>query len=241
MPSSENPRFILWLEGKRVRVPNLVSAVQDAGYTVVAVANGREALQAVAEHPPALTVIYAASIGSSGARLVRRLHEAAPDAPLVLIVDRHLQPLPQVPYGKVLRLPLSPKRLLRVVRKFLPPPDEAPQWQEYGPIRFDPVHHRVRCEGRERTLTPKTAQLLTYFLQHPNRLISRDELFEAVWNMPSNNDLRTLEVHICWLRKALERNPRRPRFLKTVRGRGYIFELPTTEKADSSDAETPSS
>ncbi len=238
MPSSEVPRFILWLEGKRVRVPNLLSAVQDAGYTVVPVSNGRAALQTLADRSPALIVIYAASIGSSGARLVRRLHEAAPHAPLLLIVDQHLQPLPQVPYGRALRLPLSPKRLLRAVRRFLPPPDEAPQWQEYGPIRFDPVHHRVWCEGRERTLTPKTAQLLAYFLQNPNRLISRDELFEAVWHMPSNNDLRTLEVHICWLRKALEANPRRPRFLKTIRGRGYLFELP---RSPSDEKDTPSS
>lgn len=238
MPSSEVPRFILWLEGKRVRVPNLLSAVQNAGYTVVPVSNGRAALQTLADRSPSLIVIYAASIGSSGARLVRRLHEAAPHAPLLLIVDQHLQPLPQVPYGRALRLPLSPKRLLRAVRRFLPPPDEAPQWQEYGPIRFDPVHHRVWCEGRERTLTPKTAQLLAYFLQNPNRLIPRDELFEAVWHMPSNNDLRTLEVHICWLRKALEENPRRPRFLKTIRGRGYLFDLP---RSPSDEKDTPPS
>ncbi len=234
--SSQNAAYILWLEARRASVPNLLDVLQQHGYRVKTVTRGREALALLAQQPPALIVIYAAALGSSGRRLSSQFARAAPNTPQLVIVDQHQRSLPEVPVGQVLRLPLSERRLLHAVRRFLLPPGADSRWQIYGPIWFDPVNRRVRCHGREHTLTPKTARLLAYFLQHPNRVISREELYQAVWDMPSNNDLRTLQVHVCWLRKALEENPRRPRLLKTVRGQGYMLVLP----ASSEDAPPPS-
>jgi DNA-binding response OmpR family regulator len=58
-------------------------------------------------------------------------------------------------------------------------------------------------------------------MKHPGEVLERESLFKQVWNTQYTEDTRTLDVHISWLRKALEENPRKPKYLKTVRGVGY--------------------
>ena len=63
-----------------------------------------------------------------------------------------------------------------------------------------------------------------YLLNHPNRIVTPDELYEAVWDKPSYGDVRTVIVHVYNLRKKLEPNPARPQYIKNVRGKGYNFD-----------------
>jgi len=62
-------------------------------------------------------------------------------------------------------------------------------------------------------------------MQHPGEVIERGQLFREVWNTEYTGDTRTLDVHISWLREALEENPRQPTFLKTIRGVGYRLDV----------------
>jgi DNA-binding response OmpR family regulator len=94
-----------------------------------------------------------------------------------------------------------------------------------GPIRFDIERKRVRCQGRESTLTPRLAQLLKIFMDHPGEVLERKELFRQIWNTEYTVDTRTLDVHISWLRQAIEEEPHKPRFLKTIRGVGYRLDV----------------
>jgi DNA-binding response OmpR family regulator len=73
------------------------------------------------------------------------------------------------------------------------------------------------------TLTPRLCRLLEVFMRNPERVLSRKFLMKKVWETDYLGDTRTLEVHICWLRKKIEEDPRHPRYLKTVRGVGYRF------------------
>jgi DNA-binding response OmpR family regulator len=63
--------------------------------------------------------------------------------------------------------------------------------------------------------------LLSVFLKRPGEVLEREALFKQVWNTQYTEDTRTLDVHISWLRSALEENPRKPKYLKTMRGVGY--------------------
>jgi len=63
--------------------------------------------------------------------------------------------------------------------------------------------------------------LLQVLLQHAGEAVERQKLFSEVWDTKYTVDTRTLDVHISWLREALEEDPRRPQFLKTIRGIGY--------------------
>jgi len=62
-------------------------------------------------------------------------------------------------------------------------------------------------------------------MQHPGELLERGWLFSEVWNTQYTEDTRTLDVHISWLRRALEEDPRNPRILKTIRGVGYRLDV----------------
>jgi DNA-binding response OmpR family regulator len=75
--------------------------------------------------------------------------------------------------------------------------------------------------GHEARLTPRMTHLLQVLLLHAGEAVERQNLFSEVWDTKYTADTRTLDVHISWLREALEENPRQPQFLKTIRGVGY--------------------
>jgi len=78
------------------------------------------------------------------------------------------------------------------------------------------------CNGNNK-LTPKECELLALFMSYPGRVLSRKLLMKEVWETDFLDDTRTLEVHVCWLRKKIEEDPRNPQRLRTVRGIGYRF------------------
>lgn len=72
-------------------------------------------------------------------------------------------------------------------------------------------------------LTPMECHLLATFMRHPNQVLSHKFIMREVWETDYTGDMRTLQVHVCWLRRKIEGNPRRPTRLRTVRGVGYRF------------------
>jgi DNA-binding response OmpR family regulator len=78
---------------------------------------------------------------------------------------------------------------------------------------------------KEAQLTPKTADLLEMLMKHPGEVIKREHLFSKVWETDFTDDTRTLDVHISWLRRAIEQNPRKPQLIKTLRGIGYRLDV----------------
>ncbi len=62
-------------------------------------------------------------------------------------------------------------------------------------------------------------------MDHPGELIDRKELFRQVWDTAYTVDTRTLDVHVSWLRQAIEEDPRHPKFIKTIRGMGYRLDI----------------
>ena len=75
------------------------------------------------------------------------------------------------------------------------------------------THHLTRMERR----------LLQVLMLHPGQVVPRAHLMESVWQTTYLEDMRTLEVHVCLLRKKIEADPKNPRHLRTVRGVGYVF------------------
>jgi DNA-binding response OmpR family regulator len=62
-------------------------------------------------------------------------------------------------------------------------------------------------------------------MRKPNEVITRNDLFRKVWETDFTDDTRTLDVHISWLRRAIEEDPRKPKYLKTLRGVGYRLDI----------------
>ncbi len=84
---------------------------------------------------------------------------------------------------------------------------------------------RLLSRGDQRhRLTPKEFLLLKLFMSTPGQVLTHKTILKEVWNTEYDGDIRTLHVHISWLRKKIEDSPRQPRRLRTVRGVGYRFE-----------------
>ena len=122
--------------------------------------------------------------------------------------------------------PFSPRELVARVKAHLrrEEMDVEPPVIEIGPFRLDRTARRVFLPGRELTLTSTEFNLLEYFLTHPGRAYSREQLLEAVWGEQRYVTPRTVDVHVRRLREQIEEHPDNPRYLTTMRGFGYRFE-----------------
>lgn len=102
-----------------------------------------------------------------------------------------------------------------------------------GTVSLDVKNRVVRCdhhENAETKLTPKETLLLQLLMQRAGRLVSRKEIMKHVWSTEYLGDTRTIDVHIRWLRRKIESHPSRPELIRTVRGQGYRFEMPTVNQ-----------
>lgn len=214
---------ILWVEGSRAEGPPFIPSLRKKGYHIDTVSTGTEALKYLSTNIPDLIVLHTASMRTSGKKICRSLHEQSQATPILVIAS----PKRTIPDDScanvVLTLPFTSRKLLNRIAPLLP--SEGNHMLHSGPIRLDFERKRLRCQGREAKLTPRMMELLKIFMQHPGEVQEREALFSKVWNTEYTEDTRTLDVHISWLRQALEENPRKPKFLKTVRGVGYRLDV----------------
>lgn len=210
---------ILWVEGKRTDSTSFVPSLQKKEYWVETVPTGSLAMTRLVEVDPDLVVVNAASLRSSGKRICNEIREKSSELPIVLIVAPEHANSGVTSANVILELPFTSRKLLNRIAPLLP--GDGKNILHVGFIRLDLELKRVRCLGREARLTPRLTHLLQVLLLHAGEAVERQRLFSEVWDTEYTVDTRTLDVHISWLREALEDNPRQPQFLKTIRGIGY--------------------
>src|ERR1051325_3435702 len=122
--------------------------------------------------------------------------------------------------------PFSPRELVARVKAHLRrvERDQEPSPTELGPFRLDATARRVYLHDHELALTSTEFKLMEFFLQHPGRAYSRDQLLEEVWGQQRFVTPRTVDVHVRRPRAQIEEQPDDPHYLTTVRGFGYRFE-----------------
>lgn len=211
---------VLIVEGKKAEKPLFSAALQKKGFSVSLSANGSDAVSRLLEVGPDLIVVNAASLGSTGVRIVQSLREKQGDehTPIVLLVDKD-RPVENSAADAVLTLPFTVQKLVNRIRPYLP--GDGEKILHAGPIRLDLERRRVKCLGKNLRLTPRLTQLLQILMEHRGEVVEREDLFKRVWDTDYTGDTRTLDVHISWLRKSIELDPDHPKFLHTVRGVGY--------------------
>jgi PAS domain S-box-containing protein len=110
-----------------------------------------------------------------------------------------------------------------VVREIDHPARRSPVVRSLGGLEVDLVDRRVSVDGRPVHLTPAEFKLLTLLTEHPGRVVTRPEMMRKLWRSSHTGDGHTCEAHISNLRKKIERDPRSPTRIVTVRGGGYRF------------------
>ena len=92
-------------------------------------------------------------------------------------------------------------------------------------LKIDKTARRVYVNGEERQFTTKEFDLLTFLAQNPNRVFTKEELFQNIWGMESIGDIATVTVHIKKIREKIEYNTAKPQYIETIWGVGYRFKV----------------
>ena len=204
---------------------------QNEGYDVRATPDGDEALIMASEDVPDLVILDWMVEGTSGIEVCRRLRRDKTTAhvPIIMLTAREAEDdrIRGLDTGAddYITKPFSPRELMArvsaVMRRIRPA--LAGETVEVGDIALDPVAHKVTRRGKTLQLGPTEYRLLKFFMESPGRVFSRTQLLDGVWGTGSDIELRTVDVHIRRLRKAIEMpNAKDP--VRTVRSAGYAFE-----------------
>lgn len=130
--------------------------------------------------------------------------------------------------------PFSPRELMARVRAVLrraQPQPSAPLLQ-LGDVEIDSAAMSLRVRNRPVPVTTREFRLLDFLARNAGRVFTRDQLLDAVWNGSSFVTPRSIDVYVRRIREKIEPEPENPRFLKTVHGAGYRFELPRQLTSD---------
>ncbi len=210
-------------------------------FKVVEAEDGERALRAIQREKPDLVILDLMLPGLSGLELCRTLRERAETARLPILMltakageaDRVVGL--EMGADDYLTKPFSPRELVARVKAILRRTETqgaAPgaEFYEKGPLKIDFSTYEVSIRGKPAKLTLKEFELLRFLVQNPNRVLNRDQLLDRVWGGEVFVDPRTVDVHIRRLRKAIEKNDRKPEWVLTVRGVGYKFDEKALEK-----------
>ena len=210
-------------------------------YQVVEAEDGEQALKLIQREKPNLIVLDLMLPGLSGQELCKRLR-ANPDTatlPILMLTAKAGEA------DKVLGLetgaddyltkPFSPREMVARVKAILrrsEPPTRAGGKESYqnGPLKIDFATYEVLIADKIVRLTLKEFDLLRFLVQNPNRVLTRDQLLDRVWGGETFVTPRTVDVHIRRLRKAIEKDDRKPKWILTVRGVGYKFDEKALEQ-----------
>ena len=167
-------------------------------------------------------MLDAISLKTSGERICKQLRMTFPD---VIIV--HLYPSKKAPISSAANTALHHPIAIRQLIASIDILTSTKQIDilRCGGFSLDIERRILVAHQKEVTLTPKETALVEIFLRHPNEVLARKWLMQQVWETDSTGDTRTLNVHIRAIREAMETNPSKPRYIKTIRGIGYRFEL----------------
>jgi len=202
------------------------------GYETEVMGGSRGTLKAIEQYKPDLILLDVMLPDLDGFELCRQIRQSAVvgRTPVVFLtarsdeVDRVLGL--EIGGDDYMTKPFSPRELIARVKAHLrrEEMDTEPPVMEMGPFRLDRMARRVFHQDREVSLTSTEFNLLEFFLSHPGRAYSREQLLESVWGEQRYVTPRTVDVHVRRLREQIEAQPDNPRYLTTVRGFGYRFE-----------------
>ncbi len=226
------PKRILLIEDEPGLVLTLTDRLTEEGYTPTAVMDGARGLQQAITQPFDLILLDVMLPEKNGFDLCRDLRRAGIDTPVLMLTARG-QVIDKVLGLKLgaddyLTKPFDMLELLARVEALLrrhPTPPSAAKYTRYqfGTIRVDFQRAEVHRAGQPLDLSAKEFQLLCYFIENKGLALSRDTILNEVWGYDALPSTRTVDVHVAWLRRKIEPQPAKPRYILTLHGLGYKF------------------
>ncbi|MGH7793970.1 MAG: winged helix-turn-helix domain-containing protein [Candidatus Binatia bacterium] len=204
-------------------------------FKVLTAEDGEQALKVIQREKPNLVVLDLMLPGLSGMEVCKILRDRPETAKLPILMltakageaDRVVGL--EMGADDYLAKPFSPREMVARVRAILRRANnaanaEAPPAYDKGRLKIDFTTYEVFVRGKSVKLTLKEFELLRFLVQNPNRVLSRDQLLDRVWGGETFVTPRTVDVHIRRLRKAIEKDDSKPKWILTLRGVGYKFD-----------------
>lgn len=217
---------VLLVEDDNAIVSALSDVLSSEGYAVTSFATQDEACEALTRGTFAIALLDITLAQGNGFAVCAAAREAAPEMPVIFLTasDDEYSTVAGLDMGAVdyIAKPFRTRELLSRMRVALRRMNPAETILEAGDIRLDVSSASVTKNGAEVFLSALEYRLLLYFLQHKGRLVTRENLRDAIWDSAgeyvSDN---ALNVYIKRLRQKIETDPAEPRIILTVRGLGY--------------------
>lgn len=217
---------------KSLREP-LVFLLTKEGYTVIEAEDGLTAIERFRAANPDIVLLDLMLPGLSGTDVCREIR-AVSNVPIIMVTakDGEVDKIVGLEIGAddYITKPYSTRELLARMKAVLRRGTSSavtttPSVLEAGPVRLDAERHKVSVGGSPVTLPLKEFELLEYFLENVNRVLTRGQIIDRVWGTNYYGDTKTLDVHVKRIRTKIEADPANPTLLVTVRGLGYKFEV----------------
>jgi DNA-binding response OmpR family regulator len=228
-----NKTRVLLVDDEPAITDNLAPLLERSGFVTRVAADGESALREIPSFTPDLIILDVLMPRVNGREVLRRLRQEGNWTPTILLtqVGESLERAMALEEGAddYLNKPFDPHELIARVRAVLrrarpgQPPLSANQRLSSGDLVLDRSTRRVGLNGREVALTPKAVNLLEYLMIHPDELITRERLLDAVWGWDYPAGIRAVDTRVAELRKALQDDRSNPRYIETIPGEGYRF------------------
>jgi two-component system KDP operon response regulator KdpE len=205
------------------------ATLTDHGFRVVTAASGREALSQAATHVPDIVILDLGLPDMDGLEVTQRLREWS-SVPILVVSarDRQIDKVTALDAGAndFVTKPFGVGELLARMRVWLRQAalvsaDEPTTVKEIGDLRFDFARRVVTVAGGEVHLTRTEYKLLALFVKNAGKVLSHKQVLESVWGPRHGEDAQYVRVYVGQLRRKIEKDPARPRYLLTESGVGY--------------------
>jgi two-component system response regulator RegX3 len=203
-------------------------ALRAEGFDVELTGDGEKGLEAALDGRHDVVVLDLMLPGMPGMEVCRRIRAQSP-IPIIMLtakgaeVDRVLGL--EIGADDYVTKPFSMVELVSRIRATLRRREldrsGAPQKLRVGSLELDPLRHEARVDGEPKRLTPSEFKLLLLLAEQPERVFSRREIMQHLWDSEYVGDQRACDIHISNLRQKLERDPSHPERIVTIRGVGY--------------------
>jgi two-component system alkaline phosphatase synthesis response regulator PhoP len=222
---------ILLVEDERGLIRTLSDCLTGEGYIVETALDGETGARMASEQNFDLLVLDIMLPKKNGFDLLRDLRQQGIGTPAIMLTARG-----QV-IDKILGLKLGADdyltkpfdmgellaRIEAILRRAIPADQPTPETFTFGDVRIDFRRAEVTRAGQPVDLAAREYNLLRYFIENREKVLSRDKLLDEVWGYDAMPVTRTVDVHVGLLRQKLEPNPRQPQYFLTVHGLGYKF------------------
>ncbi len=201
------------------------------GYTVSCAENGQDGLQQALAHDFDLIILDILLPKLNGFEVCRQIREAGKSMPILMLTAARTEEMDKVRGLELgaddyLTKPVGTRELAARAKALLRRANhdrKIPDTYRFGDIQVDFMSHKVHKGGKEIHLTALEIKLLSIFIQHRGKVVTRDDLLDEAWGDAIVSP-RTIDPHIVHLRRKLEKDPSSPRFFSSIRGVGYRFD-----------------